>query len=158
MPNTVADTRHHAVGRSAAASASRASASAAAASSSASSLVRHSTTAPTPNSTATATLTTRSGSRLSNRPATTAMTICSVSADAAPIHTGSGRLKRADSTIVASIVLSGSSATKIVANAVTMVAGCTVDHSTGRGRRRARSGSVEGPDCRSDTPSVQSAG
>ena len=60
----------------------------------------------------------------------TAMTICSVRASAAPIHTGNGRLNRAESTIVASIVLSGSSATKIVANAVTTVAGCTAAHST----------------------------
>ena len=86
------------------------------------------------------------------------MPICSVSADAAPIHTGSGRLKRADSTIVASIVLSGNSATKIVAKAVTTVAGCTVDHSTGRGRRPTRGVWLEVPECRSDTPSVQSAG
>ena len=94
--------------------------------------MRHSTNAPTPNSTATAALTARSGSRPSRRPATTAITICNVSAVAAPIHTGSGRLNRADKTIVASIVLSGSSATKIVAKAVTTVAGCTGDHSTAR--------------------------
>ena len=74
------------------------------------------------------------------------MTICSVSAAAAPIHTGSGRVNRADSTIVASIVLSGSSATKTVANAVATVAGCTSGSEPGAVRNRA------------DTPSVASAG
>ena len=130
-PNTVAEMRHHGVRpATAVASAARASASATDASSSASPAERHSTTAPAPNSTATAALTARSGSRPSSRPATTAMTICTVSADAAPIHTASGRLNRADSTTVASIVLSGSSATNTVANAVTIVAGCTTDQST----------------------------
>ena len=57
------------------------------------------------------------------------MAICVVSADAAPIQTASGRRKRADSTIVASIVLSGSSATNTVANAVTTAAGSTTSQS-----------------------------
>ena len=59
------------------------------------------------------------------------MIIWMVSALAAPIHTASGRRNRADSTIVASIVLSGSSATNTVANAVTIVAGCTGGQSSG---------------------------
>ena len=58
------------------------------------------------------------------------MTICSVSADAAPAHTASGRWKRADNTIVATIVLSGSSARNTVANAAATVAGSTGQQST----------------------------
>ena len=84
------------------------------------------------------------------------MTICSVRASAAPIHTGSGRLNRADSTIVASIVLSGSSATKIVANAVTMVAGCTTAHSTRHRASRCPRTRVRTTD-RSARPAVEPA-
>ena len=81
------------------------------------------------NSTATAALTTRSGRSPISRPAAAAMAICVVRADAAPIQTASGRRKRADSTIVASIVLSGSSATNTVANAATTAARSTTSQS-----------------------------
>ena len=75
------------------------------------------------------------------------MTICSVNADAAPIQTASGRWNRADSTIVAIIVLSGSSARNTVANAAKTVGVCTVEQSTWSGCR---------PHPRCDRPSVTS--
>ena len=58
------------------------------------------------------------------------MTICNVSAEAAPIQTANGRRNRADSTIVAIIVLSGNSARNTVANAVMTVGRCTIGQST----------------------------
>ena len=61
----------------------------------------------------------------------TAISIWIVRAIPAPAHTANGRLNRAANTIVASIVLSGSSATKIVPKAATTAAGCTGAESTG---------------------------